>query len=525
MSKKSIIEIATNLVNKFTSSSGYLIKSDAKFLSDLNSSSNGLEVDNLNLKASQKENFDEERYYESKFIDSDSDAINTSFFFPDYSTEDYIKDRNRWRKQINNAYGGIGWFYFKIFFNFNTNYGLLGGVLRQGMIKPSNVNTANKYLQDIENLPLYNSENIKDRRESLNKFIKTLSYISSEAPWYFREISGFNNIKGAYTNDFNKEKEITIKCLEEAIDMRLGTLFDLYKYACYDNINGKEIIPANLRKFEMSVMIFNVPFKLYNTGFSYDENKNINPTDINVTDNLKNSMSFKMYTFQNCEFDVDSMNEVGDTLSNENSFNLGSNIIKIKYDRVYEHRMNQFYEYLFGPTGFYWTDSYLQERRKRALLSLDETGGWGKVKINDIEGEKIITDLFEANYLPTSGLGNIYGTYTNTKSKYFYDKQKYFSQGTITGGNIYNYDLGPGTKYFDEKLHRLGDGHLEDEGNAKDIPITYGKENFLKLDWEAEAIRNSQNLYAVEGVQTTSQTWFEKLSEASWKKLKSAFRF
>jgi hypothetical protein len=64
--------------------------------------------------------------------------------------------------------------------------------------------------------------------------------------------------------DFKLEdrKSIVIKCLPDAYDNRIGTLLDLYRSICYSYTNKKEIVPANLRKFDMGIYIFNTP--MYN---------------------------------------------------------------------------------------------------------------------------------------------------------------------------------------------------------------------------------------------------------------------
>ena len=66
----------------------------------------------------------------------------------------------------------------------------------------------------------------------------------------------------------NDKNTIEIELNPDAVDMRVTTLFDLYRYACYDRIKMKEIIPENLRKFDMDVMVFHVPLKYYNTAIS-----------------------------------------------------------------------------------------------------------------------------------------------------------------------------------------------------------------------------------------------------------------
>ena len=49
--------------------------------------------------------------------------------------------------------------------------------------------------------------------------------------------------------------------------------------------------------------------------------------------------------------------------------------------------------------------------------------------------------------------------------------------------------------------------------------------NAKKLDWNSQAVRNTQNLYALDGSPATATTFFGKLAETSWNKIKNAFRF
>lgn len=513
-----------------------------------------------------------------------NDDSNQIAFLPEYSVSDYIIERNNWRKQLNNITGHIGWFYFKIFFNFNTSYGLLGGILNNGNDNNQNqLNTAYQYLNNIENIKMYSSLKLKDRKKALEKFTFILSYISSQAPWFFNKVEGIENIKGAYTDNFNDEKTISIYCLEEAIDMRLGTLFDLYKFACYDNINCKEIIPSNLRKFEMSIMVFTVPLKLYQTGFKlYDSN--IGEKEISVSKNgndFSNTMSFKMYTFQNCEFDVNSMNEITESLDNTNSFSIGKSKINIKYDRVYEHRMNEWEGYMFGSDGFYYDKKPNNERIKILSDLQKNPRSYGQLQLT---GEQI-AETFLIDTKLNIGLGNVYGTYTNTKSKYYQDKLKFLTEGTIESGNIYNYQTGRtgndanrtnskyldkkldnikygtvkgnlfgyntgregddsnrhNTEYLDKKLSRMTDCKVDSD--MPDISI-YGTKNeysvrqdkqlnieqdatldLFKLNWDADAIRNSNNMYSIDGLDSNKTTWIGRLMESTWKRTKYNFGF
>ena len=63
-------------------------------------------------------------------IEGEDNGLN--FFMPNYGVQDFLNDRALWQYQLFNKGGEIGWFYFKIFFQFNTQYGLFGGLFTEG---------------------------------------------------------------------------------------------------------------------------------------------------------------------------------------------------------------------------------------------------------------------------------------------------------------------------------------------------------------------------------------------------------
>ena len=65
-----------------------------------------------------------------------------NFEIPNWGIKDYIRERAIWQKGVESLAGEPGWFYFKIFFKFNTNYGLFGGILDNA----ESSNTALEYL-------------------------------------------------------------------------------------------------------------------------------------------------------------------------------------------------------------------------------------------------------------------------------------------------------------------------------------------------------------------------------------------
>ena len=276
------------------------------------------------------------------------------FEIPDWGYDDFINERALWQKQISSVLDEPGYFYFKVFFKFNTQHGLFGGLLNDKSFSWA-VNSAAKYLYISHKL--YRQERPFDRIVALFKFASLLSYINSAAPWFFRGVRGLNTCSSMHINEFSKEKTIELDLAPEAVDMRLTTLMSLYKFACYDDINCKEIIPENLRKFDMSIMVFAAPIRRIHSAFHSKDGDEYYKSLSPLSRGFDNTMSFKMYTFKNCEFDMDSLaGIIPGQMQNAAPFQMGTNSIKIKYDRVYEHNMNEFYEMMFGSNGIYYNE-------------------------------------------------------------------------------------------------------------------------------------------------------------------------
>lgn len=104
------------------------------------------------------------------------------------------------------------------------------------------------------------------RQTYLEIFINLLKRIQNEAPWYFQSISGLGEFyKIDPANNFRgKDKVITIECLE-SIDLRMSLLADLYRNIYWDMQNMREVLPINLRTFNMAVHV--LEFRTFNTTF------------------------------------------------------------------------------------------------------------------------------------------------------------------------------------------------------------------------------------------------------------------
>lgn len=291
----------------------------------------------------------------------ESVGLEQIFDIANWGYKDFINERINWQKGIDSLFGEPAWYYFKIFFKFDTQYGLLGGVLNElGSIDSKtgylNVNTAEKYLKTLQGNYHNSSDKVANRRYALQRFVRSLSWISSTTPWFFHKIRDVNNGSIMNFENLTEQKSLEIECLEDATDMRLMTLMDLYKYAAYDEIRQKEILPDNLRKFDMDVVVFQSPLRYFHTSTKDLKNRKTNYKSLNASD-FGDRMSFKLFTFQNCEIDYNSLSTfIPSEMSNESAFSIKS-AFRINYERVYQHLNNEFVQFFVGDGGIYSTGS------------------------------------------------------------------------------------------------------------------------------------------------------------------------
>lgn len=177
-----------------------------------------------------------------------------------------------------------------------------------------------------------NGEN--ERAEKLEKFISLLSNINSESPWYFQSIAGLDTAverksvsDGKF--DVSEIKRLQLKCLPDAVDDRIGTLLSLYRDVVWSWSMKREIIPSNLRKFDMAVYIYEAPMKYLH------ENEDI----IDGKDNTMFKPSYRMLEFHNCEFDYNSIKTGYSEISNATGIQ-PTYTIDITYDDCYEVSYN-----------------------------------------------------------------------------------------------------------------------------------------------------------------------------------------
>ena len=136
----------------------------------------------------------------------------------------------------------------------------------------SNPESAVSYLKSISE---------PERAALLKKFIEALQTISTKTPYYFQSLSGIDNLmKMHYPTDsktpFAEQQDITlnIKTLE-SIDWKILGLKDLYNRSVYDRRYRRWMLPVNLRRFRMRIMVGE-----YRQMAITEENYSVNPRQL-----------------------------------------------------------------------------------------------------------------------------------------------------------------------------------------------------------------------------------------------------
>lgn len=251
----------------------------------------------------------------------------------------------------------------------SNSYGLFGN--------EKNPNSALYYLNSIGDSARFNM---------LVDFKKLLSKLNTDFPWYFQSIEGLTE---AWQRDYSKpkfKKEITINCLE-SIDLRITALMDLYRKIAYDWNNRRAILPDNLRKFDMTIKVYDTRNFQKDPGL-YISNNNITKSKLKENSELlgenysvTNQVSFDL---KHCEFLPDESGAMFGTVSNS-SYENASQVIKFSYENIEE---NNIYRSLvaLGNSNHYYVRDYLQKELDiiQSSYSQSELGNLRNDNINDI---------------------------------------------------------------------------------------------------------------------------------------------
>ena len=256
----------------------------------------------------------------------------------------FIKDRQNFRQtgtRTGNKFNLLdtpSHKYFKILFYFGekaSDDGLSTGLLAPTWEAFNGTNNTDYY--NYTSAWAYLKANAEDERANkLEQFVTLLSNISTFSPWYFTSIGGLDAALtrspaelGADKFEIETNRKLTITCLPDAADNRLSTLLELYREITWNWHQKKEVIPANLRKFDMAVYIFESPI------FNWH-------TDNDALDADKSSMrsSYKMIEFHDCEINYNSIKSGWSELSNQTGAT-PTYTIEIGYSDCYDISYNE----------------------------------------------------------------------------------------------------------------------------------------------------------------------------------------
>ena len=283
-----------------------------------------------------------------------------------YSRDNFVKSGGHVSDDFN-KFDTPGHKYFKILFYFcnGDSEGVSAGNLgpnqknvigNTGLLAPTWLIPESEMgdLYHYESAWAYLVRNCEDERaELLKEFVSLLSNINTRSPWYFSEITGLDTAIERKIMEGNlqfeeKRPKISIKCLQDSYDERISTLLDLYRTIVFSWTKKCEILPANLRKFDMGILVFetpNTPFHVFSNSLT-DRGGFVPASDLYMgphksTEDHEFKTSWKYYELHNCEIDYNSSKTIVSNLNNKEGFNPECTI-DIHFDDCYEIRYNEF---------------------------------------------------------------------------------------------------------------------------------------------------------------------------------------
>lgn len=103
---------------------------------------------------------------------------------------------------------------------------------------------------------------VSHRAAALSSFRNLLSSINEKSPWFIQSIAGLDRVLGVDQQrqiEGAKGREqrsgvLTFECMD-SIDLRINAMAELYRKATYDYQYHRQLLPDNLRKFRMYIIV------------------------------------------------------------------------------------------------------------------------------------------------------------------------------------------------------------------------------------------------------------------------------
>jgi hypothetical protein len=198
-------------------------------------------------------------------------------------------------------------------------------------------NSAINYLKSIDEYP---------RAIMLKEFKYRLRDLVTKFPFYFQSITGLDSFYKYNPKETwrTKERVVVIKTLE-SLDLRVGNMIDKYMKAFFDEDYMREMLPLNLKKFNMTVIFseirnFKTFFDTINSTTQAPEKKILVLNDL---------LSCYIIKLAGCQFDFSESNPWMSEVSNGQCEKPIENEFRVICDRIIEsHKMNFFDFYTSG---------------------------------------------------------------------------------------------------------------------------------------------------------------------------------
>lgn len=180
---------------------------------------------------------------------------------------------------------------------FNESVGMYASPLLMGTADPSAPEadaSAEMYLR---------ARNLLPQLMRLNKFKQLLFNVSTKMPWYFQSIKGVDKLWANASNmaEGQKAREAVLEITTlEAIDLKMSYLAELYRKAVYDGVYMRELVPDNLRWFQLNLYVAEFRHITAFEGISDGTPDQILKAN---QDYFANNATFFKFECYQCEFD------------------------------------------------------------------------------------------------------------------------------------------------------------------------------------------------------------------------------
>lgn len=195
-----------------------------------------------------------------------------------------------------------------------------------------------------------------ERYEMLKKWIVNFQTFIKDFDFLILQVDGLENILNQIPgNMFGQDSDKLNFTIRETSDILIQSLITFYRHIWYDNVRRVEVLPANLRRFDCSVLVFSGGYYnmcLYDGDSKAQQQLSNNPKGTNIetmifptirklSDNFFSQQTIKefnhvMFELGDCMIDnEESGKNFVSTVSNEMNGDYVKNNISIKYRFAY----------------------------------------------------------------------------------------------------------------------------------------------------------------------------------------------